>query len=45
MQAHKHRRISSAVFLWCNIVVIFIAGFIFTGVRQAALALLQAHLL
>lgn len=45
MQAHKQRCISSAVFLWCDIVVIFIAGFIFTGVCQAVLAPLQAHML
>lgn len=43
MQAHKQSCISSAVFLWCNIVVIFIARFITTGVCQAALAPLQAH--
>lgn len=45
MQAHKQCSISSAVFLWCDIMVIFIAGFIFTGVCQAVLAPLQAHVL
>lgn len=45
MQAHKQRCISPAVFLWCDIMVIFIAGFIFTGVCQAVLAPLQSHVL
>lgn len=45
MEIHKQHYISSAVFLWCNIGVLFIAGFMFARVCQAVLVPLQADVL
>lgn len=45
MKAHKQHYISSAVFLWCNIAMLFIAGFMFAKVCQAQLVPLQADML